>query len=111
VPFRRETKRATVSELAIAALCSAMLTTAALAQTGFRCGDQLIEFGTSRENVLAQCGEPAQVGEGFDEVGEGVAIPVEEWVYDFGPTTSPSVLVFRNGSLAEVRTSQGFPPS
>ena len=84
---------------------------AVLAQTGLRCSGQLIDLGMSEEAVLALCGEPTQVAEGGDEVGEGVAIPVDEWLYTYGPTTLPAVLIFRNGVLASTRTLDGFPPA
>ena len=80
------------------------------AQTDFRCGGQIIDYGTPATDVLARCGEPTQVAEGSDEVGEGVAIPVEEWLYRFG-LPMPTILVFRNGSLAEIRPLNGLPPT
>jgi hypothetical protein len=88
-----------------------LVATAATAQSGFRCGDQIIDLGSSARDVLAFCGEPTQTAEGSDEIGEGVAIPVEEWLYNFGPTTLPSILIFRNGFLAAVRTLDGFLPA
>lgn len=88
-----------------------LVATAAAAQTGFRCGDQIIDLGSSARDVLAYCGEPTQTAEGSDEIGEGVAIPVEEWLYNFGPGTFPSILIFRNGSLAAVRQLDGFAPA
>jgi Protein of unknown function (DUF2845) len=93
----------------LATSCLALAAMPALAQSGFRCGDQLVDLGSSQDTVLAQCGEPTQVAEGADDIGEGVAVPVEEWLYNFGPTTLPAILVFRNGSLATVRTLDGFP--
>lgn len=91
-------------------LALSLVATAAMAQ-GFRCSDQIIDIGTSRDAVLALCGEPTQTAEGSDEIGEGVAIPVEEWLYNFGPTTFPTLLIFRNGILSSVRTLNGFAPA
>ena len=93
------------------ALYLALVATAGFAQTDFRCGGQIIDLGTSRQDVLALCGEPTQVAEGSDEIGEGVAIPVEEWLYSYGTTMLPTVLIFRNNSLSMVRTLDGFPPT
>jgi len=81
-----------------------------LAQTFFRCNGQLVDLGAAAGDVLALCGEPSQVAEGSDEIGEGVAIPVEEWLYRDNPD-GPAILIFRNGRLAEMRTLDGIPPT
>jgi hypothetical protein len=97
--------------LVLATACVLVLATAAGAQSWFRCSDQLIDLGSPQSMVLELCGEPTQVAEGSDEVGEGVAIPVEEWLYSSGPTAMPTILYFRNGRLSGMRQLDGFPPT
>ena len=111
VQIQRVARRAAVRKQVVVALGLAVVVAAASAQTDFRCAGQLIDLGTSEGVVLELCGEPNQVAEGSDEIGEGVAIPVEEWLYNYGPTMLPSLLIFRNGSLAAVKTLDGFPPA
>jgi hypothetical protein len=91
---------------------------------GLRCGNNIIDVGDRKIDVLKKCGEPAIADEWYEEdifrsspeidrFGEGsrrkVVVHVEEWTYNFGPTRFTYILTFKNGKLVEVRTGDyGF---
>ena len=85
----------------------------------FTCGNKLVSEGDTRDQVLAKCGEPADVitlgsvyrrpviwthgrpyyiGEDFME------IPVENWVYNLGPNKLMRRLRFEGGVVTEIET-------
>ena len=85
----------------------------------FRCGSKIITEGATRSEVLAKCGEPADmvtqrsvlrrpviwthgrpyyIGEDFIEV------PVESWVYNLGPNKLMRRLRFEGGVVTEIET-------
>ncbi|HEX6636644.1 MAG TPA: DUF2845 domain-containing protein [Steroidobacteraceae bacterium] len=84
-----------------------------------RCGNKIVTEGDTSAEVAAKCGEPTDViqmrsiyrrpviwiygrpqyiGEDFIEV------PVEAWVYNFGPNKLMRRLRFENGLVAEIET-------
>lgn len=84
-----------------------------------RCGTKLVSEGDTRAEVLAKCGDPADkvtlqsvyrrpmiwangrpyyIGEDFMEV------PVESWVYNFGPNKLMRKVRFENGIVADIET-------
>jgi hypothetical protein len=74
---------------------------------GLRCGNNLVDVGDRKIDVLAKCGEPAITDEWYEEEGfrgSSVMIRVEEWTYNFGPTRFIYFLRFKNGQLVEIRT-------
>ena len=86
---------------------------------GLRCGDNLVDVGDRKIDVLAKCGEPVVTDEWYEEetsrrspeagrFGEverrSVMVHVEEWTYNFGPTRFIYFLKFKNGQLVEIRT-------
>ena len=90
---------------------------------GLRCGNNLVDVGDQKIEVLRKCGKPDIVdrwdeeqvvaGSAADQIGEGrrtrVFANVEQWTYNFGPTRFLYILIFRNGILAEVKTGDhGF---
>jgi len=91
---------------------------------GLRCGNNLVDVGDRKIDVLAKCGEPVVTDEWYEEetfrrspevdrFGEvkrrSVMIHVEEWTYNFGPTRFIYILKFKNGELVEIRTGDhGF---
>lgn len=101
---------------------AAILVLGLLASTpahAFRCGTRIVTEGDTRDQVLAKCGEPADkqtqrsvfrrpvvwahgrpyyIGEDFIEV------PVESWVYNFGPNKLMRRVRFENGLVAEIET-------
>ncbi|MCE5333125.1 MAG: DUF2845 domain-containing protein [Desulfobacteraceae bacterium] len=77
-------------------------------------------IGDTVSQVLRNCGEPSSVDsweerrmvpgrayDGWYGWGYGirdVAVPVEEWIYNFGPTHFIRILRFEDGFLREMRT-------
>jgi len=84
-----------------------------------RCGSKIIDEGLTRSEVAAKCGEPAEVvnlrsvfrrpviwtnGRPFF-VGENyVEVPIEAWVYNFGPNKLMHRVVFEAGYVVEIET-------
>jgi hypothetical protein len=69
---------------------------------GLRCGNDLVDVGDSKIDVLAKCGEPVVRDEWYEEESfrrSSVSIRVEEWTYNFGPTRFIYFLKFKNGRL------------
>jgi hypothetical protein len=95
---------------------SGLLASAALAQSIMECPLGLVSVGDSEAQVLELCGPPTirqtwdqvRVEEtespygGFSE--PAVAIPQDEWVYDFGPTRFVMTLRFVDGVVRGIRT-------
>ena len=90
---------------------------------GLRCGNNLVDVGDPKIEVLRKCGKPDIIdrwdeeeviaGSAADQIGEGrrtrVFANVEQWTYNFGPTRFLYILTFRNGKLAEIKTGDhGF---
>ena len=90
---------------------------------GLRCGNNLVDVGDPKIEVLRKCGKPDIIdrwdeeeviaGSAADQIGEGrrtrVFANVEQWTYNFGPTRFIYILTFRNGKLAEIKTGDhGF---
>ena len=84
-----------------------------------RCGTKIIDEGTTRSEVAAKCGEPDEVitarsvfrrpvmwtnGRPYF-VGENyIEIPVESWIYNFGPNKLMRKVVFEGGYLVAIET-------
>lgn len=80
----------------------------------FRCGNDLVEKGDRKIEVLKKCGEPASVDE-WDEVRRIPAsrfglssrgleqVRVEEWTYNFGPQRFLQTYRFENGQVTEMK--------
>lgn len=80
----------------------------------FRCGNDLVQKGDRKIEVLKKCGEPASVDEweeiknvrtfrfgfGFDNV---VKVKVEEWTYNFGPNVFMQIYQFENGEVVDMK--------
>jgi hypothetical protein len=94
------------------------MASAALASDGMRCGSKLILPGDIRDKVQALCGEPAEITHSSilrrpsyvrhgrvtyfgDQLTE---IPVENWIYNFGPNKLMRRLRFVDGILEEIET-------
>jgi hypothetical protein len=84
-----------------------------------RCGSKLIDDGASRAEVAAKCGEPDDVvtmrsvyrrpviwsyGKPYFVGEDFVEIPVESWVYNFGPNKLMRRVVFEAGYVVEIET-------
>ncbi len=84
-----------------------------------RCGDRIISEGTTRAEVAALCGQPAQVdhktiynstgvivrGPAGIASGSSVAVEVEVWTYNFGPDRLMQRIRFdANGTVASIES-------
>ena len=99
------------------ATCVAMLL-AAVPAHAFRCGDKLVEEGDTRAEVRARCGEPVEItygsilrapvywwhGQPIRVGSDPVEVPVEIWLYNFGPNRFMRRLRFEDGELVEIET-------
>lgn len=81
-----------------------------------RCGNQLVQVGDHKIEVLDRCGEPDMVDrrmgirgsrlrhppQGALELSQYEEIEIEEWVYDLGPRKFRQFLRFENGVLKDI---------
>lgn len=91
---------------------------AALAGDSFACGNRIVTTGMTDTEVRAACGEPEDIrrdsilrrptiwrqGRPIVVGAEPVPVPVETWLYNFGPNRLMRRLRFTDGVLEEVRT-------
>jgi hypothetical protein len=78
------------------------------------CGTRVISEGSSSAEVLARCGEPAQIDRssvlhGFttpDTAPSGVLIEVhvEVWLYNFGPDKLMQRIRFEDGTVVRIES-------
>src|SRR5690349_19258886 len=95
------------------------LIAASPAFASLRCGSKIVTEGDTRSEVAAKCGEPADIVKmssvfrrpvlwvyGRPQfIGEDyIEIPVEAWVYNFGPNKFMRRLQFENGVVAKIET-------
>jgi len=84
-----------------------------------RCGSRLIDDGASRSEVAAKCGEPEEVvtlrsvfrrpvvwsyGRPYFVGEDFMEIPVESWIYNFGPNKLMRRVIFEGGYVVEIET-------
>ncbi|MCU0758925.1 MAG: DUF2845 domain-containing protein [Steroidobacteraceae bacterium] len=92
---------------------------------GFRCGTRLVVEGSTRGEVLARCGDPADVerrsilrrpvfwrhGRPFFLSNDLVEVPVELWTYNLGPHKLMRRLRLEDGVVVEIETlGYGYHP-
>jgi Protein of unknown function (DUF2845) len=91
------------------------------AAEGMVCGNKIVERGSSREEVRAYCGKPAQIDNktAYSGVaglpgrnqriveGAAVEIQIETWIYNFGPDQLMEKVRFEDGIVASVE-SMGY---
>jgi hypothetical protein len=82
-----------------------------------RCGNNIVDVGDSKIEVLAKCGEPAlkeEVGEDFTRERDSresrkAKRYVEKWTYNFGSTRFIYVLTIRDGRVIDISSEdKGF---
>src|SRR5688572_1407418 len=95
------------------------LLAASPAFASMRCGTKIINEGVSRSEVAAKCGEPDEVvtlrsvfrrpvlwsnGRPYF-IGENyIEVPIEAWIYNFGPNKLMRRIVFEAGFVTEIET-------
>ena len=81
-----------------------------------RCGNKLVYEGDELALVQARCGKPAQIshstllkfptiwrhGRRYQLSDQEIEVPVETWVYNFGPSKFMRKLRFEDGVLVEI---------
>ncbi len=106
------------NRIVIAALAASLLFAGAAGADSFRCGTRLVTDGDSMDKVEALCGPPTDVqrrevlqrpirwyrGRPYYTSYEPVAIPVETWTYNLGPSKLMRRLKFEDGLLVDVET-------
>jgi hypothetical protein len=95
------------------------LLTASPAFATLRCGSKIISEGDYRSEVAAKCGEPAEVitersvfrrpviwtrGRPYFIGQDYIEVPVESWVYNFGPNKLMQRIRFEDGVVVEIET-------
>src|SRR5690606_19532087 len=95
------------------------LLAAAPALATMRCGNKLIVDGATRSEVAAKCGEPTEVatmrsvfrrpviwsrGRPYYIGEDFIEIPVESWLYNFGPNKFMRRVIFEDGIVVEIET-------
>jgi hypothetical protein len=84
-----------------------------------QCGTRIIGEGATRSEVAAKCGEPDEVmtkrsvfrrpviwtrGRPYFVGEDYIEIPVEEWIYNFGPNKLMRRVRFEDGFVVEIET-------
>src|SRR3954470_23789588 len=102
-----------------AAILALGLLTAAPSFASVRCGSKIIVEGSTRSEVAAKCGEPDEVvtqhsvfrrpviwtrGRPYFIGQDYIEIPVESWVYNFGPNKLMQRLRFEDGVVVQIET-------
>ena len=100
-----------------AALLALLLLPAAASADAMRCGSKLISDGDPIEKVLEYCGEPTETqrtwivrqprfevgGHEYPFKGEE-EVPVDTWIYDFGPNKLMRRIRFVAGTVDSIET-------
>ena len=100
-------------------MVAALFLLASLPAAAFHCGQKLVHEGDSRYEVRAKCGEPADIETRtilrqsvvwfygrpiIAAPGSIVEVPVEIWVYNFGPNRLMLRLRFVDDELEDIET-------
>jgi hypothetical protein len=102
----------------LALLLAGLAAAAAAAADSFSCGSRVIATGMQDTDVRAACGDPTEArhdgilrrptiwsqGRPIVVGGQPVPVPVERWLYDFGPSRLMRRLRFDDGVLVEITT-------
>lgn len=105
-----------LSALVVTLLLAGIATTANA--DALRCGSRLVTFGDTRAQVRSVCGEPTDIqtrsilrrptydlnGRTLYYADGYVEIPVEIWVYNFGPYKLMRQIRFVDGRVDEIET-------
>ncbi|HYQ48503.1 MAG TPA: DUF2845 domain-containing protein [Thermodesulfovibrionales bacterium] len=82
-----------------------------------RCGNNLVDVGATKIEVLSKCGEPTlkeEVGEDFSRQSDNRDTRrerryVEKWTYNFGTNRFIYVLTIKDGKVIDISTEdKGF---
>jgi len=95
------------------------LLAASPAFASMRCGTKIIDSGVTRSEVAAKCGEPAEVvtlrsvfrrpviwtnGRPYFVGEDFIEVPIEAWIYNFGPNKLMRRVVFEAGVVVDIET-------
>ncbi len=84
----------------------------------FRCGTKLVTEGDTRSEVIQKCGDPVEIdrrsifrqplywihGRPYNIGSALVEIPVEIWIYNFGPSKLMRQVRFVDGKVDQIET-------
>jgi hypothetical protein len=82
-----------------------------------RCGNNLVDEGATKAEVISKCGDPAfreEIGADSDIISDSAGTRrehryVEEWTYNFGSTRFIYILTIKSGKVVKIRTeSRGY---
>jgi len=95
------------------------LLAASPAFASMRCGSKIIDEGVTRSEVAAKCGEPSEVvnlrsvfrrpvvwtnGRPYFVGEDFIEVPIEAWIYNFGPNKLMRRVVFEAGVVVDIET-------
>jgi hypothetical protein len=75
-----------------------------------RCGNQIIDKGSSSAEVVAFCGNPSQVNNRTGDVAatgvadSGDTHQIEIWTYNFGPNMLMERIEIRDGIVVDIQS-------
>ncbi len=81
-----------------------------------RCASQIVSEGNTTTQVLEKCGEPRLKNTEQKEILEPIGndfrktfVPLEYWVYDFGPSRLIQILEFQKDRLVKIESADYGP--
>lgn len=97
-------------------LCASTIFTDAAHADTLRCGNRLVYEGDALATVELRCGKPLQIshsvirkvpsfwhhGRLYQLSEQEILVPVETWIYNFGPNAFMRKLRFEDGILMEI---------
>ena len=101
----------------IAFLLAAVIILSPHASAAMRCGNDLVDVGDTKIEVLKKCGEPTlkeEIGEDISHENDSLGRRkekryVEQWTYNFGSTRLIYVLTIKSGKVVDINTlNKGF---
>jgi hypothetical protein len=93
-----------------------MMAASAVQADAFQCGTALVSSGDTRDQVMAKCGNPSDVerssvfvqstawvnGVAVSAGNTLIEVPVEVWLYNFGPTQLMRRVRFESGRVVMI---------
>lgn len=110
--------RSSIAAVAATLVAVVAALAAAPAEAAMRCGNKLISEGDTRGELLARCGEPADVthnvalrppiiwegGRPWRVPGGDIEVQIEIWTYNFGSTQLMRRITLEDGRVKRIDT-------
>jgi hypothetical protein len=76
-----------------------------------RCNGKIVSDGERAYDLAAKCGEPDSRETHQEDFGDAqlpkrTSVTVEEWTYNFGPSTFMQIVTIKNGVIARIRSGR-----